>query len=396
MAAGRSTLLRRAGSFLALLAFEVGAVVLLTQLGHVPALRIPWHSLTPWLLNSPVEDVLAAILRMIALLIAWWLLATNLLYLLASLIRVPGAIRAVRWCTLPVVRTVTDHAVAFALATSLMGGGAGATIAAATPAVAAAPQRSGPVATGQAGPHDEAVRAGMAGPAGYLPSPAGTTLPAETPAGTPRPAGYVPQAAGLGSPRAQQPGPREPGYDPQPAGPPPAAQTDNTSTSSSSSTTTSSTTPPSTSKRGYVPRAAGPPSDSSTTSSSSTTSTTATTSTTSTTSPTATTSTSSTTSPTATTRPPGTTAPGPVHTPTPRQQQRPQANSHQVLPGDNLWTISRDHLAQVTERPASELSDHAIAAYWLRVIAANRDSLRSGDPDLIFPGESVRLPPVRG
>jgi hypothetical protein len=351
MAAGRSTPLRRAGSFAALLAFEVGAVVLLTRLGHVPALRIPWHSLTPWLLNSPVEDVLAAILRMIALLIAWWLLATNVLYLLASLIRVPGAIRAVRWCTLPVVRTVTDHAVALTLATSLMGGGAGATIAAATPAVAAAPQRSGPV------------------------------------------------AAGLEAPRAQQPGPREPGYDPQPAGPP-TAQTD-TSTSTSSSSTTSSTTPTSTSNQGYVPHAAGLPSGSSS-------STTSSTSTTATTSGTSSTSSTSSTSPTATTETPGTTPP-PVHTPgaTPQQRQRqrqpqrpqpqrPQATSHHVLPGDNLWTISRDHLAQVTDRPAGELSDHEIAAYWLRVIAANRDSLRSGDPDLIFPGEVIRLPPVHG
>lgn len=67
-----------------------------------------------------------------------------------------------------------------------------------------------------------------------------------------------------------------------------------------------------------------------------------------------------------------------------------------MVQGDNLWVISRDHLAQVTERPASELSDHEIAAYWLRVIAANRGSLRSGNPDLIFPGEVIQLPPVTG
>jgi len=67
-----------------------------------------------------------------------------------------------------------------------------------------------------------------------------------------------------------------------------------------------------------------------------------------------------------------------------------------VVEGENLWTISRDQLAQVTDRRASELSDHEIAAYWLRVIAANRDSLRSGDPDLIFPGESIQLPPIGG
>jgi nucleoid-associated protein YgaU len=67
-----------------------------------------------------------------------------------------------------------------------------------------------------------------------------------------------------------------------------------------------------------------------------------------------------------------------------------------VVQGDNLWTISRDHLAAVRNRPASDLSEHEIASYWLRVIAVNRSSLRSGDPDLIFPGELIMFPPVRG
>jgi hypothetical protein len=67
-----------------------------------------------------------------------------------------------------------------------------------------------------------------------------------------------------------------------------------------------------------------------------------------------------------------------------------------VVQGDNLWTIARDHLAAVTNRRASDLSDHEIASYWLRVIAVNRSSLRSGNPDLIFPDELIMLPPVRG
>jgi hypothetical protein len=66
-----------------------------------------------------------------------------------------------------------------------------------------------------------------------------------------------------------------------------------------------------------------------------------------------------------------------------------------VVEGDNLWTISRDHLARVTNRRSSELPDHEISRYWLRVIAVNRTSLRSGDPDVIFPGELIMLPPVR-
>jgi nucleoid-associated protein YgaU len=66
-----------------------------------------------------------------------------------------------------------------------------------------------------------------------------------------------------------------------------------------------------------------------------------------------------------------------------------------VVDGDNLWTISRDHLAAATNRRSSELSDHEIARYWLRVIAVNRASLRSGNPDVIFPGELIMFPPVR-
>jgi nucleoid-associated protein YgaU len=71
-----------------------------------------------------------------------------------------------------------------------------------------------------------------------------------------------------------------------------------------------------------------------------------------------------------------------------------QASSHRVVPGDNLWTIARDHLAEVRRRPATQLSDREIAAYWLKVIKANRARLRSGDPDLIYPGEPIGLPPV--
>jgi nucleoid-associated protein YgaU len=112
---------------------------------------------------------------------------------------------------------------------------------------------------------------------------------------------------------------------------------------------------------------------------------------------------------TTTTRPPTTTEPTTTTSTTtppggqgqpgggqPGQQPGPaeQASSHRVVPGDNLWTIARDHLAEVRGRPSAELSDHEIAAYWLRVVQANRNRLRSGDPDLIYPGERTVLPPV--
>ncbi len=60
-----------------------------------------------------------------------------------------------------------------------------------------------------------------------------------------------------------------------------------------------------------------------------------------------------------------------------------------VEKGDHLWSISAKHLEQRLARRASE---EEIAPYWRQVIDVNRDRLRSGDPDLIYPGETVLLP----
>jgi nucleoid-associated protein YgaU len=63
---------------------------------------------------------------------------------------------------------------------------------------------------------------------------------------------------------------------------------------------------------------------------------------------------------------------------------------HVVVPGDNLWLIARAEVSRAsgTDQP----TDAQIAPYWQRVMAANRTTLRSGDPSLIFPGEVVALP----
>src|SRR6266498_2539298 len=377
----RSAVLRRAASFLSLLAFELAAVVLLTRLGSVPELRIPWHSLTPWLLNSPVEDVLAAILRNIALLIAWWLLGSNLLYLLARLTRVPSAIRAVRWLTLPVVRRATDHALALTLATSLMGGGTGAAIAGTAPVAVMAPQVPGPVAADHPNPE-------TAGPLAYAPNPAGPPRE-QAPARAASLPGYVPGAAGLLAQQPTQTTSGQPGYVPRPAGNPPPAPPQPTST-------------PPTSTIGYVPSPAGPPSSTAPPKTTTPPRSTAPESTAPpTTAPPRTTAPPGSTAPPRSTapetRPPTTTAPpgGNQPSPSPQPPEGP-TRSHRVVQGDNLWTISRDHLAAVTNRRSSDLSDHEIATYWLRVIAVNRSSLRSGNPDVIFPDELIMLPPTSG
>lgn len=69
----------------------------------------------------------------------------------------------------------------------------------------------------------------------------------------------------------------------------------------------------------------------------------------------------------------------------------PRRSSVIVEPGDHLWKISEEHLTTVLGRPAE---DAEIDPYWRTVIEANLRHLESGDPDLIFPGERVTLPPT--
>ncbi len=64
-----------------------------------------------------------------------------------------------------------------------------------------------------------------------------------------------------------------------------------------------------------------------------------------------------------------------------------------VRPGDNLWELAARRVNSVMGRPAA---DHEVAPYWVELINANNDRLRSGDPDLVYPGEVIVLPPVRG
>jgi nucleoid-associated protein YgaU len=71
----------------------------------------------------------------------------------------------------------------------------------------------------------------------------------------------------------------------------------------------------------------------------------------------------------------GTSQPAPV----------PTVSTVVVTEGDHLWKISAHHLGDDTP-------DEIIAPYWRRVIEVNTPHLRSGDPDLIYPGEVVELP----
>jgi hypothetical protein len=65
-----------------------------------------------------------------------------------------------------------------------------------------------------------------------------------------------------------------------------------------------------------------------------------------------------------------------------------------VNPGDSLWSIAAGQVAGATERAPAQVADADVTGYWQRLCDANQGRLRSGDLNLIFPGEQVALPPT--
>lgn len=81
----------------------------------------------------------------------------------------------------------------------------------------------------------------------------------------------------------------------------------------------------------------------------------------------------------------------PADTPTTEPAPAAAATSAIVISGDNLWKLAEDRLTTVL---GHHPTDAETALYWVDVIQANRDRIRSADPDLIFPGEEIVLPAV--
>jgi len=276
----------------ALVAGEVVAVVALHRLGAVHGFAIPRHDLVEWLRATPSEDVLLAAVRLAALVAAWWLLASTLLYVAARLTRLHGAARGLERATLPCVRRWADRVAAVSIMAASAFGGT-------RPAAADPPPTSNPGSPPVVVELDHrdqpvpvsrpvvSVRTGRSGDTAPSSAP-----PRRTP---PRP---------LPTPAPTTTTPARPPIPPAPAAPP-------------------------------APLAPSSPS-------------------------------------------PATTV-GATHT---------------VVSGDHLWSIAADHLASTSGRNAGDLTAADIAPYWSRVIDLNRSRLRSGNPNLVYPGEVVDLPPV--
>ena len=64
-----------------------------------------------------------------------------------------------------------------------------------------------------------------------------------------------------------------------------------------------------------------------------------------------------------------------------------------VSRGESFWSIAAEHLEDELSR--RDLSDEEVAEYWQVLVEANADRLVDpGNPDLIFPGQELILPPV--
>jgi hypothetical protein len=81
----------------------------------------------------------------------------------------------------------------------------------------------------------------------------------------------------------------------------------------------------------------------------------------------------------------------PVLVPAPPVAPAPQSTIT-LVPGDHLWSVAARTLATAWGRPPAE---REVAPYWRLLVERNRGSLPNpADPDLVFPGEVVVLPPV--
>jgi hypothetical protein len=104
--------------------------------------------------------------------------------------------------------------------------------------------------------------------------------------------------------------------------------------------------------------------------------------------------------PTSTTAPPaGSTSPTaqpapPAATPTPPAHASPadEGDTWTIEPGDHLWAVAEETLADAWGRAPD---DDEVLGYWTVLVAVNRDRLADpGNPDLVFPGQVMVLPPV--
>jgi nucleoid-associated protein YgaU len=70
----------------------------------------------------------------------------------------------------------------------------------------------------------------------------------------------------------------------------------------------------------------------------------------------------------------------------------PEVETVTLAPGDHLWAVAERRLAAAWARDPAE---REVTPYWRLLVELNRAELPDpADPDLVFPGDVIRLPPV--
>ncbi len=74
----------------------------------------------------------------------------------------------------------------------------------------------------------------------------------------------------------------------------------------------------------------------------------------------------------------------------------PSPGGYSVVAGDSLWSIAASQVAQRAGGSPGSVPAAEVVPYWQQLCNANRASLRSGDVNVIYPGEQITLPPMSG
>ncbi|MGH9179982.1 MAG: hypothetical protein ACRD0N_15730, partial [Acidimicrobiales bacterium] len=70
----------------------------------------------------------------------------------------------------------------------------------------------------------------------------------------------------------------------------------------------------------------------------------------------------------------------------------PGTRTWEVRPGQHFWAVAERVLAEAWQGAAP--TDAEVGPYWRTLVEANRSVLRDPDnPDLLFPGQVITVPP---
>lgn len=354
-----------------ILSIELAFVMCLHALGSMERMRIDFGNFSKWLDVTSPEVALTASIRMLALVIAYWVLLTSAIYLIARTFKIPGMLKLMEITTLPFVRKAIDGALAAAIISGTVFGGASAVF---------AKQDASKVQAGASATSTIKDYRHLYNPVAAEDT---TQVKIDTPSSS-NTLDEVPVIASAPIINASTSGAAQ-NLTTNDNVPVPAedvannVKVDDTSKSApaiaeeSSSTTSTSTT---------VPKVVVPQSPS--------------------TEVPVVPTTPKTTVPNTTPTPQPVPSPGVIvegeriqknnDTQTPTETPvAAVAGSYTVVSGDNFWNIAK---AQVQQTLGRAPSNSEVANYWVKLIDANKGNIRSGDADLIFPGEVFTIPTI--